>query len=223
MSQKQSKIFFMNIPEKLQASFKKAVISGLNKAEKEFGTKKAMQVLYYYDSEDFQGGMFKNDLADGSVSHDKKTIIVRYNVKLFQLEKDKNYWLKSLESTIIHEYVHTMGNRPVKTVMDKIVSEGISCYVQTKLSQVPKYLDIDKTSINDVRKWWGWWQKKYFDKLLKDVPIFENEQKYREPLYRIGYHIIKEYLNEYPNKSMLEITAIPVREIKRFAENFFTK
>lgn len=141
------------------------------------------------------------------------------NTMLVFVDSTTKQWKKLLESTIAHEYLHTITRQYHKweTLLDSIIFEGLAenfvqDVLENKLSPWSRALDLRQS-------------KKYLKKIKhklesKDMDIYKSvffkDKEY--PLwtgYSIGYNIVKNFLNKQSVYSWEQIVKLKPKTILR--------
>lgn len=207
-------IIFFNIPSKIQKLLSGAIRRGLQKTRTFLGVDEPIEILLFYNPNDQE----KSYLTNGC-SLNKQAIFLNINIKLpFSAAR-----ILQLESTAVHEYVHCLrAGKKIQTLLDAIINEGVSTFIQTALYAPPDYLDIQGTHIEDIRKWWKWWHQRYLIKSVKEKSstAFLDNAGTREGGYRLGYFIASSYFDakKITPKQLFESS---FADIKKFAATLF--
>jgi uncharacterized protein YjaZ len=144
----------------------------------------------------------------------KRTIEIQITKKLLLL---KNF-SKLLSGTAVHEYIHLLrrGRGKAKTVLERAIEEGISCYLQTLLVGAPKYLDIKTLNEQMVKTCWRKLEA-ILDMPMRRYPKIWKDQVYREIYYRLGFGIVRRFMNNHPKINERELILIPRKKLVKFA------
>lgn len=209
------KIVIFNIPPVKHRGFRRAILSGLEKLRNEVSDRRSFQVLIYSITNDEN-----KEFLSGGTALGPDAIMLDYNLKKFSDVPEKKR-LRDLEGSVIHEAVHALRyNKKIATVRHALLNEGISCFVQVTLSgQKPLYLDFGETYIEDIEKWWHWWNRKYFSRPAND-PFF-NYRTYEEAAYRIGYYIVSSYFDAHQSLTIEKLIGAGFRKLELFAKKLF--
>lgn len=208
-------IVFFNIPHKIRPLLNKAMRQGLQKARSFLRIYEPVEMLLFYNPSEQE----KNYLSNG-FSLSERAIFLNVNIKKPFTPPTR---LLQLQSTAVHEYIHCLRARQkIKTLLDAIINEGVSTFIQTSLFGPPSYLDIQGTHVEDIKKWWKWWHRRYLVKPVetKISSAFLDNVGTREGGYRLGYYIVSSYLDvkKISSKQLLDT---PFVNIKKFASALF--
>lgn len=209
------RIVIFNIPPRKHRGLRRAVTDGLKKLRSAAKVPRRFDILLYSVTDDEDASF----MTDGTVIG-PQAMVVDYNQKKF-MDTPERERLKDLEGSIIHEAVHALRyGKKIDTVRQRLLDEGISIFIQVLLTgRLPRYLDLEATRDRDIRKWWRWWNKKYFSKPKNDW--YWDYQPHREAAYRIGYYAVGKYFDAHQPLTIARLISMKLHTLESFTHTLF--
>lgn len=204
-----------NIPLRKVQIIEEAVFRGLEAARENLAVGKATKVRFWVLAR------MKNKLS--SKGHTTKKCI---NIAITKRYLNSRNILKKLSGTVMHEYVHFLrllsGRHHARTVLDASIEEGIAIFIQAILSEPPDYLDIKTLDEEMVRICWDKFSK-ILDRPAKKYPQIENNLVYRAIYYRLGFGIVRRFMELNPDIALSKLIKFSKERIASFAGSTYGK
>jgi len=156
-------------------------------------------------------GSFVKNKMDGSAGYSSWK-----NCMLLFIDPTCKKWKKSLSSTIIHEYLHTITHQYHKweTLLDSLIFEGLA---ENFVERIEKNPNLWAKSLNLEQS------QQYFEKLINNLnsedekiyrAVFFGNKKYPQWTgYAIGYNIVKSFLNNHKNIKWEQLVKLKPNDI----------
>ncbi|MDO8302125.1 MAG: DUF2268 domain-containing putative Zn-dependent protease, partial [Sedimentisphaerales bacterium] len=206
-----------DMPPQASLRIEKAIWRGIHSVRLQTGLNKAVSVRVCLFKK-----LDKNPLSIPGhfLSYGNTT---KYNITIWIFPKllaSRNFF-RMTAGTGIHEYVHYLRYQfcvlqGSTTVLEQAIEEGIAIYVQTTLSQAPNYLGLRTLNEHMVRICWDKLSAALNDPLGKHPTILRT-QVYREVYYRIGFGIVRRFMDEHPRISLAGLIKMRRQRLKQFA------
>lgn len=152
----------------------------------------------------------------------KKSIHIFITPKFFRQKGAAS----ALAGTVAHEYVHhtrlVSGRHDAKTVLDWCIEEGIALYIAAALFRPQPDLDIKTLHEKMVRVCWDKFSR------IVDKPArigkyrkLGSDQVYRTILYRLGFGIVRRFMESSRGISLPELIRMPTKKLNAFAKKVY--
>ncbi len=135
---------------------------------------------------------------------------------------------KKISGTVIHEYVHyirllsKLDRRDYrKTVLEAAIEEGVSIYIQSAIAGYPDYLDIKNLNEKMVHTCWDKFSEVINKPADKYYKLLEDDETYRAIYYRLGFGVVRKYMNSNPQISLAKLAKISETKLVRFAKKTY--
>ncbi len=211
MKNKIEKLYFSGIPEKRLKLVELAIDTGFGLARENLLVKDKVDLTLLTLTKQ-QG---KNYLSVGKTT--KKGI----NIWVSKKYLGSRSMFADLYGTVIHEYVHfirqILGVHNTKKVINITIEEGIAIYIQSTLCRPPKYLEVKSLSEKTVENIWKKFSQVY-NKPSNKFPAIEKNTIYRTLNYRLGFGIVRRFMNENPKITLAKLVRINNEKIIKFTE-----
>ena len=202
---------YSKVPTSKNLLIQEAVYSGLQAARVNLRTSKKVKIRIWVLAR-IKGGM------PSRAATNKKFISIGITRKYLN---SRNIY-KNLAGTVIHEYIHFLrlhsGRHRAKTILDAVIEEGIAIYIQSAVAKPPNYLDIKTLDEKMIKICWDKFsevidkpiKKRYWNKI-------ENNEIYRAIYYRLGFGIVRRFMELNPGISLAKLVRISEKKLARFA------
>ena len=212
MKQKKAfkKIHLVQIPDKHKKDILKIVTDSINEISK-------ILEVYNNDLEIVVGPGYENKKKYEGVyglAHTNFNFI-EINID-FNFKDLKSVFEISLPATIFHEYSHIATKHSGNKLIDRLVNEGIACYIEKKFFP-RKIFYIAKMKNED--KFYKEALEIAYKKLSNEEKmkwfVGKNENRPEYIGYRIGYLLIKKYMDKFPKTKLGELIMTDPKKIHK--------
>lgn len=202
------KLYLQGIPEKKVSVIEQAVNSGIAYARQNLRVKKKVDFSVIFIRE-------RGVLSRGRTS--KKGITIGVTDRFLRSQSAG----RQIAGTAIHEYVHFLrlysGRHDAQSVLGVIIEEGIAIYMQAMLAGRPNYLARRGPSEATLRMYWSKFSE-VIDKPSRKYPQLENNDVYRVVSYRLGFCLVRDFMELHPAMTLPKLVRISGKRLARFAK-----